>query len=416
MGRKKVLLFTDSFPFGHNESFLESELREWGNRGDVEIIIFPILDTSGVQREIPSNSILDVKLSTKLKFFEKWIFLLFPLIFFNPFFWKELKIYTLVLFNLKKLRKLVAVSTFSKIIYQYLKKNYKNELNSNSIFYSYWFYYAAYAGALLKRKHFNFTLITRAHGTDVFQNRKDTGCYIPFRRFPIWKYFFKIFPVSEEGKRYLNQNQDFPLSKLEVSNLGINPPNIISSHSLKNNLSLVSCSNIIPVKRINLIIDGLAYYKEKYPNIELFWHHIGDGTFFSQIFDLADKNLSPLGISFKFHGQLKNSDVMNFYSKTPIDCFITTSSSEGLPVSIMEALCFGIPVLATAVGGIPEAVNKNVGYILDENFSNDDFVNGLNKMHDFKPLEKREEIALWGKQKYSASVNHNAFILKIISK
>jgi len=48
---------------------------------------------------------------------------------------------------------------------------------------------------------------------------------------------------------------------------------------------------------------------------------------------------------------LPHNDVLNYYASNPVDVFINTSSSEGLPVSIMEAMSFGIPVIATNVGG-----------------------------------------------------------------
>ena len=46
--------------------------------------------------------------------------------------------------------------------------------------------------------------------------------------------------------------------------------------------------------------------------------------------------------------------------------FINVSSTEGIPVSIMEAMSFGIPVIATAVGGTPEIVNNENGYLLSK--------------------------------------------------
>ena len=43
-----------------------------------------------------------------------------------------------------------------------------------------------------------------------------------------------------------------------------------------------------------------------------------------------------------------------------MDCFITTSETEGgCPVSIQEAMSYGVPVIGTAVGGITEMIADN---------------------------------------------------------
>ncbi|MFW5469853.1 glycosyltransferase [Knoellia sp. CPCC 206435] len=52
------------------------------------------------------------------------------------------------------------------------------------------------------------------------------------------------------------------------------------------------------------------------------------------------------------------SDVSELLGAT--DIFVLASSTEGLPVAIMEAMCAGVPVVATAVGGVPEAVEDGV--------------------------------------------------------
>lgn len=46
------------------------------------------------------------------------------------------------------------------------------------------------------------------------------------------------------------------------------------------------------------------------------------------------------------------------------DIFTLTSRHEGLPVSLMEALALGLPVVATSVGGIPEMVKGTDSAIL----------------------------------------------------
>ncbi|MFM7061240.1 MAG: glycosyltransferase [Actinomycetes bacterium] len=46
------------------------------------------------------------------------------------------------------------------------------------------------------------------------------------------------------------------------------------------------------------------------------------------------------------------------------DAFVMASNNEGLPVAIMEALALGLPVVATSVGGIPEAITDGVDGLL----------------------------------------------------
>ena len=61
-----------------------------------------------------------------------------------------------------------------------------------------------------------------------------------------------------------------------------------------------------------------------------------------------------------FLGALSNNNVLKFYAESNIDIFINVSSTEGLPVSIMEAQSFGIPSIATDVGGTREIVINNL--------------------------------------------------------
>lgn len=48
------------------------------------------------------------------------------------------------------------------------------------------------------------------------------------------------------------------------------------------------------------------------------------------------------------------------------DVFVLPSYNEGLPVSVLEAMSYGVPVISTRVGGIPELVREGVdGYLID---------------------------------------------------
>ncbi len=55
-------------------------------------------------------------------------------------------------------------------------------------------------------------------------------------------------------------------------------------------------------------------------------------------------------------GGISNAEVFQFYRDNKVDLFVNASTSEGLPVSIMEAISFGIPSIATNVGGLVKSL------------------------------------------------------------
>src|SRR5699024_5480479 len=136
-----------------------------------------------------------------------------------------------------------------------------------------------------------------------------------------------------------------------ISRLGTHKNNTFKKKIIKKDtIQLVSCSSIISVKRLDLIIEILSKI-----NLDIKWTHIGDGALGANIRALAKRKLRK--IDYEFLGYIDNNDILKVYEKLDVDYFINMSDSEGLPVSMMEAMSLGIPVIARNVGGISEIVD-----------------------------------------------------------
>ena len=134
----------------------------------------------------------------------------------------------------------------------------------------------------------------------------------------------------------------------------------------KKYLKIVTCSNMVEVKRIDRIINTLAEIDE----YKIEWDHYGDGELFDELSLLAKNVLGDKNnITFNFFGRIDNKDILVKYIEEQYDLFINVSESEGLPVSIMEAMSCGIPAIATNVGGTSEIIEEGKnGFLLDEKF------------------------------------------------
>ena len=105
--------------------------------------------------------------------------------------------------------------------------------------------------------------------------------------------------------------------------------------------------------------------------------------------------------------------MFDFYKNNYVDLFINTSKSEGLPVSLMEATSFGIPIMAPNVGGIKEIVTKETGILFEPNKEIEQLANYIVELNNKTRIFNRDVIRKFWEINYSAEINYRQF-LKLI--
>lgn len=112
---------------------------------------------------------------------------------------------------------------------------------------------------------------------------------------------------------------------------------------------------LVNSKGLNYLIEAVALLKNNY-NVKLLI--VGDGSLMEELTKMA-KN-KGLEESVIFTGLRR--DITDILSS--IDIFVLPSIKEGFPNSLLEAMAMGKPVVATAVGGIPEVIGHGTNGLL----------------------------------------------------
>jgi glycosyltransferase involved in cell wall biosynthesis len=178
-----------------------------------------------------------------------------------------------------------------------------------------------------------------------------------------------------------------------------------------NQFLLVSCANLFPFKQVDLIAKVLQRISNKDALIK--WVHFGDGPAEKEVF-LASKDL-PSHIEFDYRGHVSNSEVIDFYKKHLVDLFISLSLKEGLPVSMMEAQSFGIPVLAFDIYGIPELVNEQTGILMDSASNAIDISQEIDQLISGRKEFDQNKIRQHFTEHFHAQKNYETFVLNLLA-
>lgn len=400
--RDTLVCFTASFPFGLKETFFENELPFLASRFE-KVILIPVINYSGdgVARSVPSNVeyLQPTVPHSKLNRIVRGLLNMSPINLYLKDFHRG-KVY--------KSKTRLTNWFNSLLLFRLLYKRFRSLIirlklsPENTVLYSYWGEAPLFATGLVE----SYRKVVRMHRVDFYEEVNDG--YLPLRK-TIYAAADLLLPISDDIKERLVNFYGVNRKDIFVARLGVDNKQNPKSTEEGNNpmlIRIVSCSRVDPVKRVKLILDALSDYNGK-GMIE--WHHFGDGQLYNELkISVAQVTAANKNISIHLHGWTRQEDLFHFYENNHVDCFVNVSESEGIPVSIMEAMSYGIPVIATDVGASREIVNNRNGFLLDVDFDLDDLLKDILQL---KGNEDKRTMAYetW-KNEYQASENYNLLV------
>ncbi len=410
---EKILYITHQYPnVGGDTAFIETEMKYVSKKMD-EVYV---LSHGNINKEcvaVPSNVHI---LYFNFRKNKLYTLLLCISSLFNSYFWKEVRN---IIVKKKKLCCLKEALLFlvqaEKEAKQIQKIITKNKIR---LLYTFWFYRSTLACIIAKLKLGidEINIFTRTHRSDLYELRNQNN-YQAYK-IQMTDYVKKIFFISKEGKEYYMKTFDSDQSnKYKLSYLGTENPTPLKQHTYEKSINLLSVSYVVPVKRIFLIVDSLVRCSKE--NISIKWTHIGGGSDFFTIKNLAEENLNNTSISFNFIGELPNQKVHEYYRTNDVDLFVNMSESEGLPVSMMEAMSFGVPVIATDVGGVREIVDSHSGWLLSKDLCNEEFVEVIKEWCNYSSEQKKQKSQnaynKWNLY-FNAEINYQTFSNELLKE
>lgn len=278
------------------------------------------------------------------------------------------------------------------------------------IVYAYWCCEYGVAAAFLKKRFPKLKVVIRFHGMDLYKERAH-GNWQHFRK-DVARYADGLVFACEYGRAYFQEHWGRKYAdKMQLCYLGSTDRGELEMQAAVD-LHIISCSNLIPLKRVDRIIEGLALLPER---VRVTWDMFGDGVERKKLEALAaEKFQNCPHIRWTFHGFVPNAVLAEAYRNVNPNLFITTSSTEGgAPVSIQEAFSMGIPAIGTVIGGIPDLIiDGKTGFLLPAQATAEEVAAAVMKYAAYTAAEKQQMAAAtrchWA-EKFNAKENAVAF-------
>jgi glycosyltransferase involved in cell wall biosynthesis len=154
--------------------------------------------------------------------------------------------------------------------------------------------------------------------------------------------------------------------KARVIHMGVDLPAAAGAHQPVDPFVLLCPANLVPVKGHEYLIEAIRILEERRVRVPLYL--AGQGELRERLQSLVAQ--CGLAERVRFLGQLSHADLLGAYDRGEVGAVVLPSidlgngEHEGLPVALIEAMNYGIPVISTTTGGIPELLGEGAGLLV----------------------------------------------------
>ena len=386
-----VVWITSGFPYGSGEQFIETEVPHWAEfKG--RVIFLPENHMGRGKRPTPPEVEVDTGLlhdwhrrSAQLR---NSLRALFSLVL-----WRELK----YLFSTRQVSAYKLKHAFLSVVrvqmeLQHLRRIAASLRRPIDVVYTYWFSVGTCAAVLAQREGIVRRVISRAHNSEYYQDARPEGYTALVRQFVPGIHTLAV--ISQHAADYA-QNYGFRPEQVKVCRLGVTDGPMCEP-SGPGTLQLMSVST-------------LSKIAQALPDVQVVWRHAGDGPMRDEIHALVNGLGDVTNLTCEMLGHISNPDLMQLYADSQVDLFLNSSSKEGVPVSIMEAMVRGVPTVAPDVGAIREVVLPEL--LLPADLTAQDLADRVLVYHERgKDPAFRQQVREHALSSYNADQNYPDFV------
>jgi len=206
-------------------------------------------------------------------------------------------------------------------------------------------------------------LIGTQHGMPEVHGGKSSlrqRLIIKWNFFVLSRCFHHSVAVSRDIKATFVKQYGFKKKKISVIHNGMDIPHISPNRHKAEPFVIGSSGRLFPVKDYPFMVEIAKVVREKKSRVH--FQLAGDGPERPKLQAVIEQYGLDNG-AFVLKGHLENMSA--FYQG--MDLYLNTSIHEGVPMSVLEAMAHGLPVIAPKVGGFPEIIDDGVeGYLITE--------------------------------------------------